>query len=230
MIERNLFFRIIWRLNALLIFSVGVMGILILGYLSWHLWEDAFGEKQREDIVNIDEEAAIELKWQYRAIVDIDGSDYVMMPLESSQGYEQEYYGKFTEAARNVLFVNLVSNDYHWLFPDHNRLILQHSAVSEMTYSTAPPIVRVIVFLLVEEDTNQDSRLTRSDLKTIALSHPEGRNVERIVTGIDELTGLRVVDKHRLMLFYQKDGQTHSMAVALSDFSISNSKAIFQPE
>ena len=45
MVERNLFFRIVWRLNALLIFCVGVMGFLVLGYLSWHLWEDAFGER-----------------------------------------------------------------------------------------------------------------------------------------------------------------------------------------
>lgn len=230
MFERNLFFRIVWRLNALLIFGVGIMGILVLGYLSWHLWDDAFGERQREGIVNIDEDAAIDLKWQYRAIVDIDGSDYVMMPLESAQGYEQDYYGKFAEAARNVLFVNLVTNDFHWLFPDHNRLVLQHSAVSEMSYSTAPSIVRVIVFLLVEEDTSQDNRLTRNDLKTIALSHPEGQDVERVVTGVDELIGLRVVDKHRLVLLYQKDGQTHSMAVALSNFSISSNRVIFQPE
>lgn len=230
MIERNLFFRIIWRLNALLIFGVSVMGILFLSYLSWNLWEDVFGEKPKESIVNIDEEAVIELKWQYRTIVDIDGSDYVMMPLESAQGYEQDYYGKFTEAARNILFVNMISNDYHWLFPDNSRLVLQHSAVSEIPYSSAPPIVRVIVFLLVEEDSNQDDRLTRTDLKTIALSHPEGRDVERVVTGVDELIGMRVVDKHRLMLFYQKDGQFNSMAVALSDLSISSNKTIFQPE
>ena len=184
----------------------------------------------REGIVNIDEDAEIDLKWQYRAMIDIDGSDYVMLPLESAQGYEQDYYGKFSEAARNVLFVNLENNDYHWLFPDHNRLVLQHSAVSEMSYNLTQPLVRVIVFLLVEEDTNQDRRLTRNDLKTIALSHPEGRNIERVATNIDELIGLRVVDRHRLVLLFQKEGQTQSMAVALSDFSIISSKTVFQPE
>lgn len=229
MVERNLFFRIIWRVNALMIFFVGVMGFLVLGYLSWRQ-KDTFGEIMADGIVNIDEHSAIDWHWRYRGVMDIDGSDYVMLPLESSREYKQGHYDKFAESARNLLFVNLVNNDYHWLFPDNNQLVLEHNAASEMLYSAAPRIIRVIVFLLVEEDTNQDKRLTRDDLKTIALSHPEGREVKRVETGVEELVGLRVVDKHRLVLLYQKEGQTHSMAVALSDLSIITSKSVFQPE
>ncbi len=220
--EENKFFRFIWRFNGLLITITGVLAIGLMAFVGYKFAKDMSRERSTRNIVNVQEDNNLKEKWKLGYMSDIEGSPYVMIPLNSDQSYAQSYYSKSSSSVRNYLFINSQNNEKHWLFETNQYLIDDIDLLSEKEYNSDKKDVRAILYKIVKSDTNSDKRLTNDDLHAIGLSLPDGKGYKEILDGVDLFIGHRLIDKDTLLVVFQRKGIGFSANINLSGFAISN--------
>lgn len=220
--EESKFFRFVWRFNGLILMVAGVLAIGVLAFAGYKIVVDITRERGTYNIVNVQEKGDIKEKWQLGYMSKIQGSPYVMIPLNSDQGYAQSYYSKSSSSARNYLFINSQNNDKHWLFNTNQYLVVDSDLLSENESASEEREIRAILYKVVKSDTDNDKRLTNKDLQTIGMSLPNGKSYKEILEGIDVFVGQRLVDQDTLLIVFQKNGIGYSANVNLSGFIVSN--------
>ncbi len=219
--EENKFFRLVWRFNSLVFMVAGLLAIGMLGFAGYQMFQDVIRDRTTRDIVNLQEEQTVDERWELGYMQNITGSPYVMVPLYSNQSYSQSYYNKSTDSIRNYLFIKRGNNEKHWLFPTNEYLILDANLLVEEN-SDAPELeVKAILYKVVEEDTNNDKRLTNEDVMVVALSKPDGQEYKKILSGVDVFVGHQLFDEDTMLIVYQRGNVAYSASVSLKDFSLS---------
>lgn len=221
--EESKFFRFVWRFNALVLMATG--GILATGVLAFAvtiIFRDVTKERNTRDIVNVQEESNVQQKWQLGYMSTIQGSPYVMIPLNSNQSSAQSYYSKSPYHTRNYLFINSQNNEKHWLFSTNQYLVVANDLLSEKEYGSNESEVRAILYRIIKSDTNNEKRLTDNDIQTIGISLPSGKGYKEILGGIDLFVGQRLIDKDTLLVVFQRRGVGYSATVNLPGFTISD--------
>jgi hypothetical protein len=218
--DRNRFFRLVWRFNSVAIMLATIVAISVLGVIAYMTLHEITGRRSMRNVVNVDGPQQVTDKWEFGQMSAIRGTSYVTIPLYSDQTYTQSHYSKEAKATRNILFIDAPGSDRHWLFDANDYLIAEHRLITEGSIHKEGSIVKAILYSVVKKDTNGDKRLTTKDQKDIALSAPNGRNYKEILKGIDSLLGHELVNRDTILLLYQKQGIAYSASVGLSDFSI----------
>jgi hypothetical protein len=218
--NRNRFFRFVWRFNGVAIMLATIVAISVLGFIAYMTLREMAGRRPVRNVVNVDGPRQVTDKWEYGQMSAIRGTSYVTIPLYSDQPYAQSYYSKGAKSTRNILFIDASGSDRHWLFDTNEYLIAEHRLITEGSIHKEGSVVKAILYSVVKKDTNSDKRLTTRDQKDIALSAPNGRNYKEILSGIDSLLGHELVNRDTILLLYQKQGIAYSASVGLSDFSI----------
>lgn len=121
--EQSTFFKKVWRLNALIILVVGILAIVLLLVGGYHTATNIFGSHQLTSIVNVAEDTNIQEDWTFGYMESLEGTNFIVVPLESGQSYSQAYYSKSSTSYRNFLFINSSTNEQSWLFPSNKWLI-----------------------------------------------------------------------------------------------------------
>ncbi len=153
-------------------------------------------------------------------ISQINGSPYLVMPLEASH----KSYGKSSYLARNYLFINGETNQSHWLLRHDKSLILEMRLLT--TGDESATEVNAIFYRFVTADTNGDDKLTEKGKQSLALSSPDGRSFKEVLTGLERSIGQHMVDRDNLLIVYRRLGITYSVKVDLTDFSLSTDKSV----
>ena len=224
--EESKFFKYVWRINGLILLVAGILAIGVLAFVGYKIYLETTRERGTRNIVNIQKESEMEEEWRLGYMSEIQGTPYVMVPLNSDQSYDQSYYSKSTSSARNYLFIKSTNNEQHWLLGNSEYLITDTDMLSEHGYGKEERSIRAILYQVVTEDTNEDGRLTSKDLKTISISHSDGREYKELIQGIDHFVGHRTVDENTLLIVYQKKGVGYSANISLSDLVISNEQEL----
>ena len=220
--EENKFFRFVWRFNGLILMIAGMLSIIVLAFAGYGIIRDVTRERNTHNTVNVQDENDIKEKWQLGYMSNIQGSPYVMIPLNSEQSYAQSYSSKSSSSTRNYLFINSLNNEKHWLFGNNDYLIAETDLLSEEEYNSDKREIRAIIYKIVKSDTHDDKSLTNDDLQTVGLSLPSGRGYKEILDKIDFFIGHRLIDKETLLIVFQRKGVGFSANVNLSDFTISD--------
>lgn len=220
--EENKFFRFVWRFNGLILMIAGMLSIIVLAFAGYGIIRDVTRERNTHNTVNVQDENDIKEKWQLGYMSNIQGSPYVMIPLNSEQSYAQSYSSKSSSSTRNYLFINSLNNEKHWLFGNNDYLIAETDLLSEKEYDSDKREIRAIIYKIVKSDTHDDKSLTNDDLQTVGLSLPSGRGYKEILDKIDFFIGHRLIDKETLLIVFQRKGVGFSANVNLSDFTISD--------
>ena len=224
--EESKFFRYVWRVNGLILLVAGILATGVLAFAGYQMYSKATHDRSTRNIVNIQEGSEIEEEWRLGYMSEIQGTPYIMVPLNSDQSYAQSYYSKSTSSARNYLFINSKNNEQHWLFDDNKYLIANTDMLSEYEYGREERNIRAILYQIVKQDTDKDNRLTSNDLKTISISHPNGGGYKELIEGVDVFVGHRTVDENTLLMVYQKQGVGFSATVSLSNLAISSEQEL----
>jgi hypothetical protein len=69
------------------------------------------------------------------------------------------------------------------------------------------------VYVSVERDSNGDSRLTATDVKSIAMSDASGKNYRTLVEKADRLNDARLIAPDRLLILYSIGAQLAAVEV-----------------
>lgn len=199
-----------------------MLSIIVLAFAGYGIIRDVTRERNTHNTVNVQDENDIKEKWQLGYMSNIQGSPYVMIPLNSEQSYAQSYSSKSSSSTRNYLFINSLNNEKHWLFGNNDYLIAETDLLSEKEYDSDKREIRAIIYKIVKSDTHDDKSLTNDDLQTVGLSLPSGRGYKEILDKIDFFIGHRLIDKETLLIVFQRKGVGFSANVNLSDFTISD--------
>lgn len=218
--EDNRFFKVVWRFNSLIFLMGGILAIVILLFASYRIFQEVREERSTQNIVNVQQNEDVEEQWALGHLAEIPGHPYLMIPLNYDQHYTQSYYNKSASSVRNYLFINSQTNEQHWLFDTNQYLISDLDLLSEKSYGTEDRKIRAILYKMVKNDTNGDNRLTEGDLQTIGLSLPNGEGYQEILKAIDFFIGHKVLDKQRLLMFFQRQGVGFSVNVDLTTLTI----------
>ncbi|SMC95479.1 hypothetical protein SAMN02746065_11715 [Desulfocicer vacuolatum DSM 3385] len=220
--EENRFFKYIWRFNAIVLMIAGLLAIGVLTFGGYKIYLETTRERNTKNIVNIQEGGEIEEEWQLGYLSKIEGTPYVMIPLNSDQSYSQSYYSKSSSSARNYLFINSQNNEKHWLFNTNKYLVVDSEFLTERDYGDEKRKIRAILYKVVKNDTDKDKRLTGKDIKAIGISMPNGKGYKEVLQDVDLFIGHQLIDKNTLLIVYQKKGVGYSANVLLSGFVLTN--------
>ena len=218
--QENKFFRFVWRFNAIVIMASGVFTLASLififgGEISRNI------KRQNTSVVNVDRDAELKEELKIDNYRRVKGTSYLIFPLKSKQSYRSSSYSsKSTSSSRNLLFVDSRTNKKQWLLPDNKSLIVSDRPIPDRATKDNP--TQAILYTVVSEDTNQDQRLTRSDLLTIGIGQPDGKKYQEIAGGIDTLLGYETIGSSQAMVIYQRKQVIYSQTVDWQDFDSLN--------
>ena len=221
--DENRFFKFVWRFNGIVWMVAAVLVICVLiiaaGYKIFH---DATRETDVRNIVNVTDKTDLDEKWRLGYLKDVDGTPYLMIPLNSDQSYTRSYYSKSPYSTRNNLFIHTDTDQKRWLLDTNEYFIMKDEMLSVEKYDAKDRKVRAILYHMVKEDTNGDNRLTHDDLSVVAFSKPDGREFREILSDLDVFIGHRVLDQNSTLLIYQKKGKGYSAILSLDNFVLSS--------
>jgi hypothetical protein len=188
-------------------------------------------------------------KLQLGAFQELAGSDYLMAEVSSSSSRD-EYIKGSREAGgytRNFLFVNVVDQSSHMLFPSNDLLVLSSENLTSKAEAKppanppAPPqsadqtpekaekkdgnAVKWICYRVVKGDTDNDKRLSANDLMTIALSDVSGLNYTELLSDVRAvLHQTRRADA--LIFIYTANGKNQIAEINLQTKQLVSSKPL----
>jgi hypothetical protein len=220
------FFRVLWRINGLVIFLASVIAILVLGFIAIEFMD--FGRNKSEQVVKVDQPAEEKEELpELLAFQTVFGTPFLRAELTFGDKYSR---GSFSSSSgsystRNYLFLNPETLESQWLFPDNKQLIVESDNLSAMIQEKESeiPTSHTVAFLykMIDTDTNGDRKLTAGDKYSIAYSRPDGRQFTTVIKGVDKVLGSHTTnDGKKHVVVYEMGKKWYTAVISLSTFQI----------
>ncbi|MBA4502417.1 hypothetical protein [Marinobacterium marinum] len=223
--EENRFFKLVWRFNGLVIMIAGLLAVMTLLFVAYQVFNELTKERAVHNIVNVDEGADAEDILRLGYFEQPNSDKVLMIPVQVDQSYDQDYFSKSATSTRNYLFVNTESGEKKWLFKHANYLIASARKV-RLSDDAADESAVAIVYQVVKEDSDQDGRLSASDLSVIAITAPDGSDYQEVVEGVEFMTDHALMGTQDLFLIYRKAGVLYSLLFDLEQREIRESQKL----
>lgn len=235
MFARSGLFKWIWRFNALGI-AVGVaMGLFLGTFIIYNVCKESLYRPRVHNVVNVDKTKTLDESYKFALLETWPGSSFGALPLTLSQHIQGAYVSKYSNYnVVNYLFVDLEDGQSHWLLPHHSFLILRMMTfpepttlpaqgeypndTPEKTINTQKP--RTFLYEIVKGDTNADQRLSKNDLKTIALSKGDGQNYKEIISDVITLHDAKLSPQGDLVIIFEDATGHYTSIVSLDTFTV----------
>lgn len=193
--------------NRWFIVGIGFLVLIVFGFGGYQIGRFFLTEPTADNLADKKPEKDNKVKTSLGNFQELEGTPYLMAPVNSLPISGQNSYDKKASTTRNYLFVNgndksavkLVSqNDY--LFLNAQEVVLERRD---------DKIVRGIWYEVVKADSNNDKRLDSNDKKTIAVSDVSGSEYTEIISEVDRLLGSHQKNSTTLLVFYELDGREY---------------------
>jgi hypothetical protein len=216
-VKSNQFFRKVWRLNALVILSAGILGIGVLAFVIVMLLQEMFRQRNVTAVVNTGEDQEVREVLSLAQATQIAGRPWQLVALESDQKYDQAYFSKSAVAARNYAFVT-ASGPPRWLYPHSRFLIVDASQLPAPDYSEKEQQTEAVSFLVVQADSDGDKRLTPSDVATLVFTKPDGTGNTPVIEHVRKIVSQEMMGEELIVLYEGESGYAKAV-ISSSDFS-----------
>jgi hypothetical protein len=209
-------FRFLWRANAVLIFTAGVVALICLAVALIHMLRWPFRDREVRAVVNTDQKQQVDESLSLGSPQNISGNPWVLLPLESDQTYDHGSFSKSAQAVRNYAFVS-PTEATRWLYPHNRFLVLHATLLPDADYNDEQPTA-LISFEVVEKDTDGDARLTRADSARLVFTRPDGSGLTGVLDDVQGTTEQTVVGEDILVIYKNSTGFAR-VVFSLKDFS-----------
>lgn len=204
--DDNIFFKWVWRFNALIISGVVFVTLLIAVP---ELIRDVNRPPYVSDVVNIDSaDASIEETINLRTGELMRHHKLVTVSISKEQHYDYGYSGKST--GNNDLNMGVFDPDTGqttWIFDGTDQLIIQTIRLYQdqpvQDYASDQAVTRFHLLIVVEADTNGDKRLSGSDVKSAWLVNHDGTGARKIIDDLRNGAVTRQISEKQVMLSYR---------------------------
>lgn len=92
-------------------------------------------------------------------------------------------------------------------------------------FNSDKPVI-AILYQLVQLDSDQDNRLSASDLSTVAISNPDGSGYKELINEVERVVDHTLLNQTELFLIYQKAGISYSTILNLESFEMSKTEKL----
>lgn len=210
-------FRNIWRANALVILAAGVLSLCVVAVSGYYALRQAMRQREVRAVVNTDAEHRIEESLSLRSATQIAGHPWVLVPLESDQTYDQEYFSKSAVAARNYAFVSRAV-EIRWLYPHSRFLIVDNSQLPAAEYDSEDEVTALISFEVVQQDSDGNKRLTSADSSELVFVRPDGTGSTTVLNKVRTIVSQELLGEEVLVIYEDEEGYA-AATFSLKDFS-----------
>ncbi|QOY91145.1 hypothetical protein [Paludibaculum fermentans] len=226
--RKYLTFRMVWRVNALLIFIAGTGACTTLCFSAWTLLFGSQAAYRANGAVQV--EGSGEERWWFGRFETVAGSGYVVAPVSSMQPYKVGSIGKQDSAVRNYLFVQLADKSSRWLMPHNKGLIVSMERYGAdgliPGFESEKRPIKWLVFQVVPADTNGDKSVTSEDRLVFGVANADGSHYVEVVKDIDGVLGSTWVAGDRLVLFYARGGKNMVSEIDFAGRSVVSTKEL----
>lgn len=233
--EEKRFFRVIWRINGV---ALMVLLIFLIGFISYQFITSTFHNETPPVLIsNLPRNEQSFEKWTLGLPHEIDGSNFIYIPLESDKkeitgvhsgmSLGAYAYNDFSfRPSRNMLFLNKKTKEMKWLFRDNSQLIER----IKMLYALKPydkgRKVDAVLYQVIRKDTNSDQKLNSDDLADIGVSLPNGEMYKELFQSVERLLDAVSLDGEEILVLYQSKGRGYASTVDLQNMSIKETREI----
>ena len=229
------FFKWVWNLNGLVLFSGLIIAILFVFYqLASVIFKDQILVKKTT--LNLAQDDNKEENWRLGYPHKISGTDFYFIALESEKLFveKSEVLGMYSEfggssykptRSKNVLFINSITNNSVWLFKSIEQLIIDIMPLVDDEFNERSA-TRAISYEVINSDTNLDNKLDNTDNRTFALSKVDGSNYTEIITDYNRIVESGLNSDGELFVIFINNNVVYSMLVDLITFEILSKKPL----
>lgn len=229
--EQNKFFKWLWRLNGLIIFIASIAFSFIA--LTEIYKKYTHKPLKQEMIVSVADDPKKEEKWQLGHLINIIGSDTLILPLVSenlkvpshhkgSAMYESDGRGSYYQrqyVSKNLLFINTLTNESFWLFKGFDRLILHTELFHKELHFPYKKVI-AIFFQMMAKDTNNDHIINFEDQPSLFISNPDGSNYRIVIDSYERIISKSFVEDDKVLIVFQNEGVGYSLLLQLNTFKV----------
>ncbi|MCI0657621.1 MAG: hypothetical protein L0170_11200 [Acidobacteria bacterium] len=219
------FFRIVWRINAIVLLVAAAVAILILGIGAVALGRDMFRTWGEREAVTVAGQRVESSRFQFENFELLPGTGVLRSPLAvyESYGFGSSGGGR---AILNYFYYDSSTRNAHWLLKDNERLIWWSCDLK--TSATQPAESRTLgsLYAVVESDSDHDGQLTSSDLSSVLLTDPAGAQETRILERVSDIQGCEVLSPSSAVLFYVSKSELRAATLDLGQLRIESDASL----
>lgn len=216
MMDDHRFFKVLWRINAVLLVPV-FLAALVMPLLSE--WRSSSRKVVCRSnfatfTVNAEGETVTTGEWRYGDPVAVPGGSGFIVPLYSTWSADEP--GRTWRSCRNLLFVGGDLKATRWLLPDNERGVLHWEFLAREHEGKAMGVS----FMMEEPQADAEKAIAETPKLSLHLARPDLTASAPVLTGLTRCIGKEVTDDDHLVVFYVKDGAGHAAKIALADLSL----------
>jgi hypothetical protein len=219
------FFRIVWRINAIVLLLAAAAAILLLGIGAVELGADFFRSRGDRDVVTVAGQRVESSRFQFEDFERLPGTNVLRAPLVvyESYGFASSGGGR---ATRNYLYYDSSTRNAHWLLPDNKKLISWSCDLKTSKTSLEEPRVLGSLYAVVEQDFDHDGQLTSSDLSSVLLTDPAGVKETQIFDRVSSIQGCEVLSPASAVLFYVLKSELRAATLDLGQLRVESDASL----
>lgn len=196
------FFVLVWRVNALVIFGVGLLAAAVLAFAAWQIYRDQTRTRHVSGVATVAPGEVAGQTAEIGGFEAVSAAGVLRAPLHVRQVQPLRMSSKDAEFVGNYLYFDPATRATHWLRPETKGVLLSTRSLAWPATGPEPRSVAAEVYVAVDEDTSGDGRYSASDSKRIAVSDPDGRNYRIVVARADRVNDVRLLARDRLLILY----------------------------
>lgn len=211
------FFTWVWRINALILFGIGLVSIVVLAIL----FVDAQSSRYEPPEAAVEEVAGTDLvagELELRSFMPLAGTPFLTSNLVNpSSGRGSSAYDEYV---RNILFLDVRSKQSRWLFTSNDQYIEWNARIMNEPGGQYGQRVTVdqqaIALLLSIADAPPNAPVSR---QMVAVSI-DGSRVVELSDPIDEMLSYYHVDPESYLVVYVRNGKMHVLDFDPTTFDV----------
>jgi len=209
----NKFDKIVWRINGVLILSVGVVAGFVLLFALYGIFKNKSGDRNVRNIINVNKETQKKEYLFLGTFSKVEGREFFICPLRANQKYDRSYYSKSASSVRNYLYFNQNDSSSRWLLESNNWLINDKYLIYKNFNKDRKKITNGFFYEIVKKDTNGDGILNYDDNKSIYHSNFDGTNLIVVLEETADILGINQIDDKKSVIFHKNDKKTQAVVV-----------------
>jgi hypothetical protein len=210
-------FRLIWRLNALVILGVGLVAGVVALWALVQIGRDVVRPRAVEGVLNptlTDRRETLSLG----GFEPAPGGRYLVAAIQGEQAGETGVYAKTVGSTRDLVVLDRATGVTKRVLGRLDQLILGWS--HPVADRAAPIEPSLLLITVVEADTDGDTRLDGGDRRAVLACAPSGEACAPVVAGVDQVLSHAARPDGRVDLITTLGGKTEWRVIA-ADRSVS---------
>ncbi|MGF1673011.1 MAG: hypothetical protein ACFCUV_04900 [Rivularia sp. (in: cyanobacteria)] len=199
--------------NRWLFLGVGLIVLIVFGYGGYEMGRYFLSGRTTSNLVSKQTEKDNNIKMSLGSFRELEGTSYLMAPINSQENSRQSYYDQNTLRTYNYLFFNTNDKSAQRLVVGNKFLFLNAQEV--VLQRRDDKIITGMWYEVVKADSNNDGRLDEQDNKTIAVSDVSGSDYTEVIDQIDRLLGSHQKNSTTLLVFYEFENREYVAEISM---------------